>query len=367
MRIIFLILLYVCTLPMLFAVEPLKKPLRFIPADSVICWDEDWSNLQHTAVSAGAGSMAYPLSATPMKRKALRQLAEQWNNEIAAQMTLTGALLGTATGEHAYAAARTIDASARLLAGTGQAHYAEPLERLAFNLLPQLATDDSDAPARHMAGRLLLSLVGTAYAVDDEGVFVNIYTNSFARTTIGTRSVSIDMVTAMPHDARIKLRIGLSRGTQHLKVRLRLPHWACRKAFPASAYSSDEPTPPEMEVFVNGRSEQLPVENGYIIVDRYWNNGDEVYLDFPFAPMYLRSLRPTETGAPISVQRGPLLYVPFGQAPSDRPFRLGSLVEANEPGPMGHSVLVETSADTTDTDALRIFIPYVDAAMAERH
>lgn len=364
MRIFFLILLYVCSLPILFAVEPLKKPLRFVPTDSVICWDDDWSNLQQTAVSAGAGSMAYPLTATPMKQKALRQLAEQWDNEVAAQMTLTGAILGTAPGEHAYAAARAIDASARLLANTGQAHYAEPLERLAFNLLPQLAMDDSDAPTRHMAGRLLLSLVGTLYAADDEGIFVNFYTNSFARTTVGTRSVSIDMITAMPHDARIKLRIGLSRGTQHLKVRLRLPHWACRKAFPASAYTSDETTPPEMEVFVNGRSEQLPVENGYIIIDRYWNNGDEVFLDFPFAPMYLRSLRPTETGAPTSVQRGPLLYVPFGHIRTDRPLRSGSLVEADEPGPMGHSVLVETTADTTATDALPIFIPYVDAAMA---
>lgn len=363
MRTLSFILLYVCSALSLLAAEPLKKPLRFVPADSVVCWDEDWSNLQRMAVQAGAGGRAYPLDLSPLKPKAVRQLSEQWGNDIAALLDLTGGITGTARGDQAYAAVRTIETSAHLLALTGQAHYAEPLERLAFNLLPALAIDSTDAPSRHMAGRLLLSLVGTAYAADDEGVYVNFYTNSFARTTIGTRSVSIDMVTAMPHDARIKLRIGLSRGTQHLKVRLRLPQWACRQAFPASAYTADEPRQTCPEVFVNGRSEELPVENGYIIIDRYWNNGDEVYLDFPFKPIYLRSLRPSEVGAPVAIQRGPLLYVPFGEGRQSRSLTPGSLIESDEPGPLGHSVLVghDTSTDAAATPLL--FLPYVDVAM----
>lgn len=366
MRTLSLILLYVCSAFSLIASEPLKKPLRFVPADSVVCWDEDWSNLQRVAVQAGAGGRAYPIDLSPMKPKTLRQLSKQWDNDIAARLDLTGSIVGIARSDRAYAAVRTVETSARLLALTGQAHYAEPLERMAFNLLPCLATDSTDAPSRHMAGRLLLSLVGTAYAADDEGVFVNFYTNSFARTTVGTRSVSIDLVTAMPHDARIKLRIGLSRGTQHLKVRLRLPEWACRQAFPSSAYTADEPRQACPEIFVNGRSEQLPIENGYIIIDRYWNNGDEVYLDFPFAPMYLRSLRPSETGAPVSIQRGPLLYVPFGEGRPNRSLTPGSLIEADEPGPLGHSVLVEHSASTDTTALPLLLIPYVDAAMIQQ-
>ena len=298
-----------------------------------------------------------------MKRKALRQLAEQWDKDMAAQFDLTGALIDVPAGEQAYAAVRTIETSARLLALTGQAHYAEALERLAFNLLPRLALDSADAPGRHMAGRLLLSLVGTTYAADDEGVFINFYTNSFARTTVGTRSVSIDMVTAMPHDARIKLRIGLSRGTQRMKVRLRLPLWACRQAFPASAYTTNEPTGLCPEIFVNGRSEQLPVEQGYIVIDRYWNNGDEVYLDFPFSPLCLRSLRPCENSTSTAIQRGPLLYVPFAGNPSGQPLTPESLTEADEPGPLGHTVLVEKATSNAPDGTPMLLIPYVDAAM----
>ena len=298
-----------------------------------------------------------------MKRKALRQLAEQWEKDIAAQFDLTGALIDVPAGEQAYAAVRTVETSARLLALTGQAHYAEALERLAFNLLPRLVLDSADAPGRHMAGRLLLSLVGTTYAADDEGVFINFYTNSFARTTVGTRSVSIDMVTAMPHDARIKLRIGLSRGTQRMKVRLRLPLWACRQAFPASAYTTNEPTGLCPEIFVNGRSEQLPVEQGYIVIDRYWNNGDEVYLDFPFSPLCLRSLRPCENSTSIAIQRGPLLYVPFAGNPSGQPLTPESLTEADEPGPLGHTVLVEKATSNAPDGTPLLLIPYVDAAM----
>ena len=363
MRIFSLILLYVGCATLLFAAEPLKKPLRFIPTDSVVCWDEDWCNLQQTAIRSGVNGRSYPLDIAPMKRKALRQLAEQWDNTMAAQFDLTGALIGVPAGEQAYAAVRTVETSARLLALTGQAHYAEPLERLAFNLLPRLALDSTDAPGRHMSGRLLLSLVGTTYAADDEGVFINFYTNSFARTTVGTRSVSIDMVTAMPHDARIKLRIGLSRGTQRMKVRLRLPHWACRQAFPASAYTGDEPTGPCPEIFVNGRSEQLPIEQGYIVIDRYWNNGDEVYLDFPFSPLCLRSLRPAESSNPIAIQRGPLLYVPFAGSPTAPTLTPESLTEADEPGPLGHTVLVEKTTDITPNDTPLLLLPYVDAAM----
>lgn len=363
MRIFSLILLYVCCAASFFAAEPLKKPLRFIPTDSVVCWDEDWCNLQQTAIRSGVNGRSYPLDIAPMKRKALRQLAEQWEKDIAAQFDLTGALIDVPAGEQAYAAVRTVETSARLLTLTGQAHYAEALERLAFNLLPRLALDSADAPGRHMAGRLLLSLVGTTYAADDEGVFINFYTNSFARTTVGTRSVSIDMVTAMPHDARIKLRIGLSRGTQRMKVRLRLPLWACRQAFPASAYTTNEPAGLCPEIFVNGRSEQLPVEQGYIVIDRYWNNGDEVYLDFPFSPLCLRSLRPCENSTSTAIQRGPLLYVPFAGNPSGQPLTPESLTEADKPGPLGHTVLVEKATSNAPDGTPLLLIPYVDAAM----
>lgn len=274
--------------------------------------------------------------------------------------------------EQAYFAANTAREAARLLLLTGEARYAEAVERMAFNLLPALAADKDDLPQRHVAAQTLLDIAGMMYATDGEGVYVNLYANCYARMRVGDLQVSLDQITAMPHDAQVKLRIGLPRGSHRLKLRLRIPEWAMKRNFPHADDDPAEARRPLMAVYVNGREEELPAERDYLVIDRRWNNGDEVFFDFPLQP---RVVSAVEDGVPqpgrIAVCRGPLLYVPDRRTEGCYFPRTGRIAEAEEPGLWGHTLLEASlyRAEGTPQDApapevpVRL-MPYADARMA---
>ena len=73
-----------------------------------------------------------------------------------------------------------------------------------------------------------------------------------------------------------------------------------------------------IEKLVNGRAEDVPTANGYWVIARKWNSGDEVFFDLPMTPRFIhrtyepgRATGSTKRSRPvrqIAVQRGPLIY-----------------------------------------------------------
>jgi len=357
----------------LHASGPQRQPPHFAEADSVMFWDNEWSNFRLTALGVDGDLRPRPVTVGKADRKSRKEQAEQWETHVAACLVPTGGSLRVPESEQAYFAANTANAAARLWLLTGEARYLDPVERMAFNLLPGLIADRSDLPQQHTAAQTLLNIAGMAYGADAEGAYVNLYANSYARLRAGTLNLSIDQITAMPHDARVKLRIGLPRGSHRLKLRLRIPEWAMKRNFMRAPLSADEARRPLMTVYVNGREEELPTERGYLVIDRVWNNRDEVYFDFPLRP---RLVQPVENGAAqrgrVAVCRGPLLYVPTQQTDGCYLARTDSLAEAEEAGPWGHTLLetdlYREEGTPQDAPAPRVptqLMPYADAKAAQ--
>lgn len=337
MRLHLIIISYILCLVPVHAAGQAGEPLRFVAADSLIFWDKDWNNIPQLALSADATIRARAVTTDTKDRKQLKELRQRWENNVEAQLDLAGGSLGRPAWEQAYFAAETANAAGKLLLLTGNGHYMEAAERMLFNMLPALATDESDLPQRHVAAQTLMNLAGMMCATDDDGAYINFYTNCYTHMCIGDLSMSIDMITGMPHDPRVKLRIGLPKGTHRLKLRMRLPEWATAQAQPANTPSAQQAP---MTIYVNGRDEELPVENGYIIIDRAWNSGDEVFFDFPFSPRFVTSAESKDAaGSNLAVVRGPLLYVPTEPTeslgfPHDK-----AVTESEETGPFGHTIL----------------------------
>lgn len=338
------------------AATPLRQAWTPVPADSVMFWDSEWGNLRQTALAADATLRPRALAAVA-GRKAFRQLADRWERDVAARMNPAGGADDVRPSEQAYYAAAALEASAGLLLATGDGRYAEPVERMAANLLPALATDDADLPQRRAAAQAMLSAAGTLFATTPGGMAVNVYANCYARMRVDSLPVALDVMTGMPHDARVKVRVGLPHGSHRLTLRLRLPLWARGTTLSPARFRMEGPEAEPPVCYVNGREENLPVVDGYIVVTRDWNNGDEVYFDLPLVPRLVREVAAGAEAGRVALVRGPLLYVPAGDG-GEALAAAAALPEAlDEPGPLGHVVLGRGA------DGPRM-IPYADARMA---
>jgi DUF1680 family protein len=200
--------------------------------------------------------------------------------------------------------------SRELLRLTGEAQYAEEIERTAYNAL--LGAQDPNGEdwcyfiypngKRHntyywacckSSGALALEEIAPlVYGKTRDGAAVNLYTPSKA-TVAG---MQIEQETEYPHAGRVTLRIGSHAS---LPLTLRIPQWA------AGA-----------RVAVNREGPREGVAPGtYVKIAREWRAGDTVTLDLPMKPeVHRRSQVSKQEGAElmrrdyVAVTRGPLVY-----------------------------------------------------------
>jgi len=219
-----------------------------------------------------------------------------------------------------------IQLNRELLQITGEARYAEALERSAYNdLLGAQAPDGEDwcyyvfpngrrvhttywRCCKSSGATALEELPPLAYAVHANGIDVMLYGASELRTQLpSSGAVTVVQDTRYPFDGRIRLRIGAERAAR-FALRLRVPAWA-------QAWS----------LAINGDPvDATPDDRGFLVIDRAWDNGDEVRLDVPMRVQVHhacdRNVQESRTpdGSPVAQEvlrydycafsRGPLVY-----------------------------------------------------------
>jgi DUF1680 family protein len=121
------------------------------------------------------------------------------------------------------------------------------------------------------------------YALDPEGLRVNLFEESEATLTLKGQPVSVKQETSYPAEGNIALELGLEKPLA-FTLALRTPPWV--KA---------------VRVSVNGRPARFEGGPGaYCRIRRRWSSGDRVALRFEL-PTYLRPLR----AEGVAVTRGP--------------------------------------------------------------
>ncbi|MFT3754353.1 MAG: glycoside hydrolase family 127 protein [Pseudoxanthomonas sp.] len=220
-----------------------------------------------------------------------------------------------------------IQLNRELLLITGNAQYAEEIERTAYNdLLGAQAPDGEDwcyysfgngrrvhttywrccKSSGAMALEELPALACTT--TNDGGIAVNLYGPGRARLHVeGAGEVRLEQRTRYPFDGRVILRVEASQSAR-FPLQLRIP---------ASAEGA--------AIAVNGVAlAHAPVAGSHACIERQWQPGDEVTLDFPMPPQVHRrvSRNVQESRAPDGSQvaqqvlhyeyagltRGPLAY-----------------------------------------------------------
>jgi DUF1680 family protein len=219
-----------------------------------------------------------------------------------------------------------IEMNRELLAMTGEAKYAEEIERSAYNaLLGAQAPNGEDwcyysfpngkrvfttywRCCKSSGALALEELPDAAYATAGDDIACNLYGESTAQLELPhAGTVRVQQRTDYPFDGDIRIRLTVERPTS-FAVRLRVPSWATETAVSINGVPTAETAGP----------------GTFLALTRTWRSDDEIRVVFAMPPvLHRRSNRSVQeskspSGEPISqevlrhdyaaITRGPLVY-----------------------------------------------------------
>lgn len=276
-------------------------------------------------------------------RRLLEACLNAWQDIVGKRLYLTGAasygelfrddfdLPNVANVGETCVTTTWIQFNAQLLRLTGEARFAEQLERAVLNQLlgaqrPDCAawgyyvqmegikpySDSFDGHCCLSSGPRGVALIPTfAAATDADGVVLNLYDAGTGKLVLrnGT-TVSLRMETLYPRDGRIQITVNPAV-RMAFAVKLRIPAW-CRTA----------------SVEVNDAKVDLePGADGYAAIQRTWNSGDKIVLNFKLEPRVI--LGDHGNRGSVAVLYGPLVLAADEATLRDDAKRPTSFVIAN--------------------------------------
>ena len=137
----------------------------------------------------------------------------------------------------------------------------------------------------------------SAYFHDDRGIYVNLYVPSRVSWSSGGARVSLTQKTAYPHQPTTGIVVTSDKAAA-FPIHLRIPAWAG----------------PKTTIAVNGKREPAAEPGQFARIDRTWNNGDRIEVEFDM-PTVLEVVDAQHPGmfAPV---HGPLALFTVGQPPA---------------------------------------------------
>jgi uncharacterized protein len=156
--------------------------------------------------------------------------------------------------------------------------------------------------------RFMPSIPGYVYAQRNNDLYVNLFLASQASIDLNGNRVSIVQQTDYPWQGSVRMAIQPAvPGRFTLKIRI--PAWVRGQVLPSDLYHYLDAAPADWSLTVNGDTVQPTIENGYAVLDRNWQAGDEVQLELA---MPVRRVLCNEQVEPnrgrVAVERGPLVY-----------------------------------------------------------
>jgi DUF1680 family protein len=266
-----------------------------------------------------------------------------WQDIVAKRLYLTGAssygelfhddydLPNVANVGETCVTTTWIQFNAQLLRLTGEARFAEQLERVVLNQLlgaqrPDCAawgyyvqmegrkpySDSLDGHCCLSSGPRGVALIPTfAATTDADGVVVNLYDASTAR--LGLRSghtVNLAIETRFPAEERVRIRVQPD-APQSFAVKLRLPGWSRGST-----------------LHLNGQPVEIQTgADGYAVIQRAWKPGDEIELRLTLEPRVI--LGDHANAGKVALLHGPLVLAADEALLSSTVKTLSGVVVAN--------------------------------------
>jgi len=144
--------------------------------------------------------------------------------------------------------------------------------------------------------RTLAALGGYAYARSDDALWVNLYIQGSVRVEIRGVPILIRVKTDYPWYGKVSMTV--SFGSKKVKahpfeLRLRVPGWCHSASFSLN----------------RRKGTKLDTDRGYLVIQRTWQDGDIVEVEFDMPPVRMESHPAVKDNVgKVALQRGPLVY-----------------------------------------------------------
>ncbi len=218
----------------------------------------------------------------------------------------------------------------RLFLTHGEAQYVDVLERALYNNVLAGVSLDGDAffyPNRLESvgetqrsewfntsccpsniSRYLPSVPGYIYAHTDEELYVNLFISSDTKVRLAGQEVAVRQRTGLPWSGHVRLEMEPERPGA-FTVRIRIPGWAADQPVPSDLYSFVNQAKGKTIIRINGAAVPYTEDNGYALLNRNWQAGDVVELEFPYEVRKVKAHPEVaaNTGR-VALQAGPLVY-----------------------------------------------------------
>lgn len=160
--------------------------------------------------------------------------------------------------------------------------------------------------------RLLPQVPGMTYAHDDNDLYITFFAESRTRIEVNGTSVNVEQKTAYPNDGEISVAITPDKPTK-FRLQLRIPTWAQDRFVPGELYRYADSMATPIELQVNGKHIDAPINKGFASIEREWRAGDRVALHLPM-PVRVTECHPAVKANTkrIAFTRGPFVLCAEG-------------------------------------------------------
>lgn len=282
-------------------------------------------------------------------RKAVDRL---WENMVTRKMYITGGIGSRHEGESfgnnyelpnqtAYSETCAAIGSAywnhRLFMLTGNVHYYDVIERTLYNgLLSGLSLDgkkffypnalESDGVFEFNQGactrkswfdcsccptnliRFLPAVPGLIYATVSDTLYINLYASNTAKINIGGQEIKVGQETRYPWDGKVEIKLTPEKAGS-FALKMRIPGWSRNEVLPGDLYRYVNDQPASYSVAINGEKMNPLIENGYLIINKEWNEGDIISLNFPMSVRKILAHKEVVADqGKVALEYGPVVY-----------------------------------------------------------
>lgn len=157
--------------------------------------------------------------------------------------------------------------------------------------------------------RFIASVANYIYAIKDNKIYINLFTNNETTLETKTGKVEIKQTTDYPWQGKIDFDINPENENQQFTIKIRIPGWSQNKAVPSDLYYFADSQKEKVFLSVNGNITPLKIQNGYATIERGWNKNDKIELHFPMEIRRIKAHKKVEADkGKIALQRGPLIF-----------------------------------------------------------
>jgi uncharacterized protein len=156
--------------------------------------------------------------------------------------------------------------------------------------------------------RFMASVPGYMYAVKDNTLFVNLFSESEAAITLPAGQVTVSQQTRYPWDGDCAITVNPEKKST-FDIKIRIPGWARNQPVPSDLYAFVTNDTQKPTLSVNGHKQNIHIQNGYATIHRTWQSGDTVRVRFPMPVRRVTAHdKVTNNHGKVALQRGPLVY-----------------------------------------------------------